>query len=200
MCVVCCKDRLRRMHPEAKSIHPKYKMVIKNLNMNCHFINLKVVHDTLISHLKDNPLAKDAVVAIIMNTPGDFTEASVRFWADLYAAQETLPDIAPVTLLPGDAPGGDPGDSVSDAGSDIDDTSPTGPNPPPPAATAMSFPCTVFRPPLTRTAPHGSPIFVSNLYWLDWFRWTGPNALGRVGRGVARVTQRHHPNCRCQRK
>jgi hypothetical protein len=61
-----------------------------------------------------------------METPGDFTEASVRFWANLYAAHDTLSVIEPVTPLPGDVPGGDLGDSVSDAGSDADDASPTG--------------------------------------------------------------------------
>jgi hypothetical protein len=58
----------------------------------------------------------------IVETPGDFTEASVRFWANLYAAHDTLSVIEPVTPLPG----GDLGDSVSDAGSDADDASPTG--------------------------------------------------------------------------
>jgi hypothetical protein len=104
--------------------------------------------------LKDNPLAKDAAVNTIMETPGNFTEASVRFWADLYAAQDNLPVTEPVTPLPGD----DPGDSVSDAGSDINDASPTGPIPPLSAAIpGSSSSSTVFRPLPPRNAPYGPP-------------------------------------------
>jgi hypothetical protein len=100
-----------------------------------------------------------AVVNSIMETSGDFTEASVRFWADLYAAHDNLPVVEPVTPLPGDVPGGDPGDSVSDAGSDIDDTPQTGPIPPPPAATipGSSSLSALFRSPPPRNAPYGQP-------------------------------------------
>jgi hypothetical protein len=132
----------------------------------------KVVHDTLIGLLKDNPLAKDAAVNTIMETPGDFTEASVRFWADLYAAHDTLPVVEPSTPLPGDVPFGDPGDSVSDAGSDTEDAQPTGLIPSPSAANPVSS-SMLFRPPPPRKAPYGpliSPLIFLNRY----FFFSGP--------------------------
>jgi hypothetical protein len=156
-----------------------------------HYILTKLVHDTLIGHLKDNPLAKDAVVKYIMETPGDFTETSVRFWADLYSAHSNMPVVEPVTTLLDDVTSGDPGDSVSDAGSDTEDAPPTGLIPSTPAAISKSSSSsTAFRPPPPRNAPYGAPIssLISHYYfYVIW--WTWFDALGCVGRRVARITQ-----------
>jgi hypothetical protein len=185
------EDRLCRMHRETESRHPSFKTAKEYIGRSTL---PKKVHDILIAQLKDNPLAKDADVNYIMATPGDFTEASVRFWADLYAAHDNLSVVEPVTPLPGDVPGGDPGDSVSDAGSDIDDAPPTGPIPPPSAAIpGSSSSPTVFPPPPPRSAPYGSPIssLISH-YFLFHSMDRTQCCVARVGIAAGRVHRLRH--------